>query len=96
MHSQIELLLTKKLGDTGKKIHAARSRNDQVLVDIKLFLRSEIEKTVHGANALFDLLITQSENTKVICCPAIRTCNWLCHPHLVYGLVLMQKAFRMT
>src|ERR1043166_8966935 len=46
VHSQIEFLLTEKLGDVGKKIHMARSRNDQVLVDIKLFLRSEIEKTV--------------------------------------------------
>src|SRR6187551_3835282 len=46
VHSQIEFLLTEKLGDIGKKIHSARSRNDQVLVDIKLFLRSEIEKTV--------------------------------------------------
>lgn len=64
VHSQIEFLLTKKLGDIGKKIHAARSRNDQVLVDIKLFLRNEIEKTVHGANALFDLLIAQSEKYK--------------------------------
>src|SRR5487761_2363789 len=48
IHSQIELLLTEKLGDTGKKIHAARSRNDQILLDIKLFLRTEIEKTPPG------------------------------------------------
>src|SRR5690242_10796461 len=46
VHSQVELLLTKALGDTGKKIHSARSRNDQVLVDLKLFLRSEIEQMV--------------------------------------------------
>src|SRR5262250_1205416 len=46
IHSQIELQLTQKLGDIGKKIHTARSRNDQVLVDIKLFLREEIEKLV--------------------------------------------------
>ncbi|HMJ47622.1 MAG TPA: lyase family protein, partial [Ferruginibacter sp.] len=46
IHSQIEFMLTERLGDTGKKIHSARSRNDQVLVDIKLFLRSEIEKLV--------------------------------------------------
>jgi argininosuccinate lyase len=46
IHSQVELLLTQKLGDVGKKIHSARSRNDQVLVDLKLFLRSEIEKLV--------------------------------------------------
>ncbi len=46
VHSQVELLLTRKLGDTGKKIHTARSRNDQVLLDIKLFIREEIQQTV--------------------------------------------------
>src|SRR6478735_7041450 len=46
VHSQIEFLLTQKLGDIGKKIHSARSRNDQVLADLKLFLRSEIEQLV--------------------------------------------------
>jgi argininosuccinate lyase len=64
IHSQIELMLTKKLGDTGKKIHSARSRNDQVLVDLKLFLRSEIEKLVGTTKELFDLLIQQSEKYK--------------------------------
>ncbi|MEO6254940.1 MAG: argininosuccinate lyase [Ferruginibacter sp.] len=64
IHSQVELMLTQKLGDTGKKIHSARSRNDQVLVDLKLFLRSEIEKTVINTKSLFDLLITQSEKYK--------------------------------
>ncbi|CAN5235942.1 argininosuccinate lyase [soil metagenome] len=64
VHSQIEFLLTEKLGDVGKKIHAARSRNDQVLVDIKLFLRSELEKTVQSVQYFFDLLITQSEKFK--------------------------------
>src|ERR1051326_3193925 len=64
VHSQIELLLTEKLGDVGKKIHSARSRNDQVLVDIKLFLRSEIEKTVTTVQSLFELLIVQSERYK--------------------------------
>ena len=64
IHSQIELLLTKKLGDVGKKIHSARSRNDQVLVDLKLFLRSEIEKLVQGTKDFFDLLIKQSEKYK--------------------------------
>src|SRR6185436_10033158 len=46
IHSQVELLLTQKLANIGKKIHSARSRNDQVLVDIKLFLRSELEELV--------------------------------------------------
>lgn len=61
IHSQVEMELTKKLGDVGKKIHSGRSRNDQVLVDIKLFLRDEIERVVAEVKELFDLLITQSE-----------------------------------
>ena len=60
IHSQIELLLTKKLGDTGKKIHSARSRNDQVLVDVKLYLRHAIEELVNDINEFFGLLIEQS------------------------------------
>ena len=64
IHSQVELMLTEKLGDTGKKIHSARSRNDQVLVDLKLFLRSEIEKLVQDTKEFFDLLILQSEKYK--------------------------------
>ncbi len=64
IHSQVELMLTQKLGDVGKKIHSARSRNDQVLVDLKLFLRSEIEKLVFSTKAFFDLLIQQSEKHK--------------------------------
>ncbi|MGC4235359.1 MAG: argininosuccinate lyase [Niabella sp.] len=61
IHSQVELLLTQKLGDAGKKIHSARSRNDQVLVDIKLFLRSEIEAMVNTVLPFFELLQIQSE-----------------------------------
>jgi len=64
IHSQVELLLTKKLGDVGKKIHAARSRNDQVLVDIKLFLRNELEELVKAISPFFELLQTQSEKYK--------------------------------
>ena len=64
VHSQIEFMLTEKLGDFGKRIHSARSRNDQVLVDLKLFMRSEIEKTVSATKDLFDLLISQSEKYK--------------------------------
>ena len=64
IHSQIELILTQKLGDTGKKLHSARSRNDQVLVDIKLFLRSEIEDLVKIIQPFFELLQTQSEKYK--------------------------------
>jgi argininosuccinate lyase len=64
IHSQIELLLTQRLGEVGKKIHSGRSRNDQVLVDIKLFLRAEIEKTVQTVQSLFALLIQLSEKHK--------------------------------
>src|SRR5690349_3651181 len=64
IHSQVELELTKKLGDAGKKIHSGRSRNDQVLVDIKLFLRSEIDAVVAEIKSLFDLLIAQSDKYK--------------------------------
>jgi argininosuccinate lyase len=64
IHSQVEFLLTQKLGDTGKKIHAARSRNDQVLVDIKLFLRNQLEDLVKTIQSFFELLQSQSENFK--------------------------------
>jgi len=64
IHSQVELELTKALGDVGKKIHSGRSRNDQVLVDIKLYLRSEIENIVIDVNTLFELLQSQSEKFK--------------------------------
>ena len=64
IHSQVELLLTQKLGDVGKKIHAARSRNDQVLVDIKLYLRNELEELVKTIHPFFELLQTQSEKYK--------------------------------
>jgi argininosuccinate lyase len=64
VHSQVEFLLTEKLGDVGKKIHSGRSRNDQVLVDIKLFLREEVFQIVQETKNLFDLLIAQSEKYK--------------------------------
>jgi len=64
IHSQIEFLLTEKLGEMGKKIHSARSRNDQVLVDIKLFLRNEIEELVNIILPFFTLLQSQSEAFK--------------------------------
>jgi len=60
VHSQIEFLLTQRLGDLGKKIHAGRSRNDQVLVDLKLFMREEIKQIVGQIEQLFDLLISKS------------------------------------
>jgi argininosuccinate lyase len=60
VHSQIELLLTRSIGDTGKKIHAGRSRNDQVLLDIKLFIRAEIRHIAQLVRQLFDQLISLS------------------------------------
>ncbi|MEP6951251.1 MAG: argininosuccinate lyase [Ginsengibacter sp.] len=64
IHSQIEILLTRKFGDAGKKIHSARSRNDQVLVDLKLYMRHEIEQLVNVLSNFFELLIEQSEKYK--------------------------------
>ncbi len=64
VHSQVELLLTKRLGEVGKKIHSGRSRNDQVLLDLKLYIRSAIKETVENAKELFDLLVVLSEKYK--------------------------------
>ena len=60
VHSQVELLLTRKLGDIGKKIHSGRSRNDQVLEDLKLFTRHELKEIVDAVKILFDELIQKS------------------------------------
>lgn len=64
VHSQVEYLLTQRIGETGKKIHSGRSRNDQVAVDIKLFLRAEILKIKTSVTPLFQLLLQQSEAHK--------------------------------
>ncbi len=64
VHSQVEMLLTQKIGDAGKKIHSGRSRNDQVAVDIKLYLRAEINTIKNEVKNLFDLLISKSEEHK--------------------------------
>ncbi|HEX4373808.1 MAG TPA: argininosuccinate lyase, partial [Puia sp.] len=64
IHSQIELMLTQRIGEAGKKIHSGRSRNDQIAVDIKLYLRAEILKIKDEVKNLFDLLIAQSEKYK--------------------------------
>jgi argininosuccinate lyase len=69
IHSQVEIILTKKFGDTGKKIHSARSRNDQVLVDLKLYMRHEIEMLVHDVQDFFTLLLQQSEKYKTYLLP---------------------------
>lgn len=69
VHSQVELMLIRKLGDLGKKIHSGRSRNDQVLLDLKLFARAELFKTVEAVTALFDVLIEQSDKYKNVLMP---------------------------
>ena len=69
VHSQVELMLTRKLGDTGKKIHSGRSRNDQVLVDLKLFTRHELKGVCENVKELFDALIEQSDRHKDVLMP---------------------------
>ena len=69
VHSQVELMLTRKLGDMGKKIHSGRSRNDQVLVDLKLFTRHELMEVAEGVKVLFDELIQKSEQYKHVLMP---------------------------
>lgn len=69
VHSQVELMLTRKLGVVGKKIHSGRSRNDQVLVDLKLYARSEIRTIAEAANGLFNELQKQSEKYKNVLIP---------------------------
>ena len=69
VHSQVEELLTRALGDMGKKIHSGRSRNDQVLLDMKLFTRAELEKTVRLVSDFIDLLVSQSEKYKDVIIP---------------------------
>ena len=69
VHSQVELLLTRRLGDVGKKIHSGRSRNDQVLVDLKLFLRDELRQTAAAVRTLFDRLQELSERYRDVLMP---------------------------
>lgn len=69
VHSQVELMLTRKLGDVGKKIHSGRSRNDQVLVDLKLFIRDRLKEIASLVVSLFEELIAQSENYKKVLLP---------------------------
>ena len=69
VHSQVELMLTRKLGDMGKKIHSGRSRNDQVLVDLKLRCRHDIKDVVDNVKGLFDELIGKSEQYKNVLMP---------------------------
>ena len=95
VHSQVELMLTRKLGDVGKKIHSGRSRNDQVLLDLKLFARAEIQKTVSSVSDLFEVLISQSNRYKDVLLPGYTHLQGPCLRHLDFGLVLMPKAWQM-
>jgi len=69
VHSQVELMLTRSLGDIGKKIHSGRSRNDQVLVDLKLFIRSKLHEVAENVKVLFDELIAKSDKFKEVLMP---------------------------
>ncbi|MDR0873634.1 MAG: argininosuccinate lyase [Prevotellaceae bacterium] len=69
VHSQVEAMLIQELGDIGKKIHSGRSRNDQVLLDLKLFTREKIRETVEAVHTLFNVLIRQSEKYKAVLMP---------------------------
>jgi argininosuccinate lyase len=107
VHSQVELMLTRKLGDTGKKIHSGRSRNDQVLLDLKLFTRSEIQKLVVAVSELFDKFMAKAEANKQFLMPgythlqvAMPSSFGLWYSayaeSLVDDLVLLQAAYRIT
>jgi len=107
VHSQIELLLTRKLGDTGKKIHSGRSRNDQVLVDLKLFARSEIQNITLQVNELFNLLISQSDKYQKVLMPGYTHLQvampssfglWFgaYAESLTDDLILLQSAYQIT
>lgn len=69
VHSQIELMLTRKLGDIGKKIHSGRSRNDQILLDLKLFTRGQIKIVMESVSSLIDILLNQSNKYKDVIMP---------------------------
>ena len=69
VHSEVELILTRRLGDIGKKIHSGRSRNDQVLVDLKLYMRHELQEITRLTVELFNMLIQQSDKYKNVLMP---------------------------
>ncbi len=107
VHSQVEVLLTRRLGEVGKKIHSGRSRNDQVLVDLKLFIRESLTKTVHQTNTLFEQLISLSEKYADVLLPGYTHLQvampssfglWFgaYAESLVDDLILLQAAFQVT
>ena len=91
VHSQVEFLLTKELGDMGKRIHSARSRNDQVLVDLKLYFRAEIQAITEGVVSLFEILQAQSEKYKDVLMPGYTHLQVAMPSVSVYGLGHMPK-----
>jgi len=107
VHSQVELMLTRRLGDMGKKIHAGRSRNDQVLVDLKLFTRDKLRQVAEAVRALFDKLQLQSERYKNILMPGYTHLQvampssfglWFgaYAESLTDDMLLLESAYRMT
>lgn len=106
VHSQVELMLTRRLGDMGKKIHSGRSRNDQVLVDLKLFTRARLQQLVEAVETLFNTLIDQSERYKQVLMPGYTHLQvampssfglWFAAyaESLVDDLIVMQAAYRV-
>lgn len=107
VHSQVELMLTRRLGDMGKKIHAGRSRNDQVLVDLKLFTRDKLRQVAEAVRALFNKLQIQSERYKNILMPGYTHLQvampssfglWFgaYAESLTDDMLLLEAAYRMT
>lgn len=107
VHSQVEMLLTRKLGDMGKKIHSGRSRNDQVLVDLKLFTRHQLKDIAYEVKSLFDELIAKSEQYKNVLMPGYTHLQvampssfglWFgaYAESLADDLLFLQSAYRMT
>ena len=107
VHSQVELLITRKLGDVGKKIHSGRSRNDQVLVDLKLFTRAQLQDIAEEVRVLFEELQAQSERYKGVLMPGYTHLQvampssfglWFgaYAESLVDDLLFLQAAYKMT
>ncbi len=107
VHSQVELLLTRRLGDVGKKIHSGRSRNDQVLVDLKLFARARLRDIAEDVRVLFDRLQAQSERFKDVLMPGYTHLQvampssfglWFgaYAESLVDDMLFLQAAYKMT
>ena len=107
VHSQVELLLTRKLGDVGKKIHSGRSRNDQVLVDLKLFTRAQLQDIAEEVRVLFEELQAQSERYTGVLMPGYTHLQvampssfglWFgaYAESLVDDLLFLQAAYKMT